>query len=449
MTTKIQLEETGGTITDFTNYQVILLFQQPGTPPEVGTTATSSMLTVSKSGLAEFSQENLQVEGLINISVKAPAGNIIVTKEIEKNLLIGQPSFRLEFGFTRVNLTDKIVQPTGMLTGRLLDVTGKRKMDEIQIVIFASASSTPEQFYPLLTVTTETGGYFFAAYPSGEFSAANAVIGIQSVTGKNKVKITLDKNENDKGIFPKRLLLVLEPEESDGIPAAKKDCGCDDLDFHDPKRILDEFSFYSIIRTSDPEIKAYAITQQQEISLEDLLRASPTSSYPIVTGIIADPVRVFGHPGMSSTFHVQPGATALIAHPVGTLGAAGTAPILTEDMSQALKKIKIKKTVVRDFMDKYKVLNKDTYINLLEMNDAENVKNATQDVLQAPLGRTFLNSNNLVDWDNDPTIYQATSIAYGHLLHYKQQWLADGYSLGDLVYSLPLAPGQKKTNCCF
>jgi hypothetical protein len=36
------------------------------------------------------------------------------------------------------------------------------------------------------------------------------------------------------------------------------------------------------------------------------------------------------------------------------------------------------------------------------------------------------------------------NVAHGHLLHFRQTWYADGYSLGDLLYSLPLAPGQKK-----
>ncbi|MDH6435721.1 hypothetical protein M2158_004198 [Streptomyces sp. SAI-144] len=51
-----------------------------------------------------------------------------------------------------------------------------------------------------------------------------------------------------------------------------------------------------------------------------------------------------------------------------------------------------------------------------------------------------------VAWDNNgnPTLFEAASVAHGHLLHFKQTWYADGYSLGDLIYSLPLAPGQKK-----
>ena len=61
-----------------------------------------------------------------------------------------------------------------------------------------------------------------------------------------------------------------------------------------------------------------------------------------------------------------------------------------------------------------------------------------------PPEREVLNKGNPIDWDETPTFYQAAEIAHGHLLHFKQVWYADGYSLGDLLYSLPLAPGQKK-----
>ena len=69
---------------------------------------------------------------------------------------------------------------------------------------------------------------------------------------------------------------------------------------------------------------------------------------------------------------------------------------------------------------------------------------ALKDLARRPPGRLPLDTQTPVDWDTTPTIYEATSIAHGHLLHFKQVWYADGYSLGDLLYSLPLAPGQKK-----
>ncbi len=63
---------------------------------------------------------------------------------------------------------------------------------------------------------------------------------------------------------------------------------------------------------------------------------------------------------------------------------------------------------------------------------------------QAQPGRFTLDSGRQVQWDELPLAYQATTIAHGHLLTLRQVWRADGYSLGDLLYSLPLAPGQQK-----
>jgi hypothetical protein len=64
--------------------------------------------------------------------------------------------------------------------------------------------------------------------------------------------------------------------------------------------------------------------------------------------------------------------------------------------------------------------------------------------------RRPIDLKNPVAWQDAPedekslSIYQAVTVATGHILHYKSLFKADGYSLGDLIYSLPLAPGQKK-----
>lgn len=55
-----------------------------------------------------------------------------------------------------------------------------------------------------------------------------------------------------------------------------------------------------------------------------------------------------------------------------------------------------------------------------------------------------------IQWQHAPeagdnlSFYQAVTVATGHILWFKAMFKSDGYSLGDLVYSLPLAPGQKK-----
>ena len=64
--------------------------------------------------------------------------------------------------------------------------------------------------------------------------------------------------------------------------------------------------------------------------------------------------------------------------------------------------------------------------------------------------KSKINFENPIRWQDAPdsnnnlSIYQSVTVATGHILHYKVEFRADGYSLGDLLYSLPLAPGQKK-----
>ncbi|MGK8833708.1 hypothetical protein ACRS8Y_28340 [Bacillus paranthracis] len=64
--------------------------------------------------------------------------------------------------------------------------------------------------------------------------------------------------------------------------------------------------------------------------------------------------------------------------------------------------------------------------------------------------RSAINLENPIRWQDAPnahenlSLYQAVTVATGHVLHYKSVFKADGYSLGNLLYSLPLAPGQKK-----
>lgn len=66
------------------------------------------------------------------------------------------------------------------------------------------------------------------------------------------------------------------------------------------------------------------------------------------------------------------------------------------------------------------------------------------------LVRGEIDIDNPVRWQDAPedssnlALYQAVTIATGHILHYRSVFKADGYSLGELIYSLPLAPGQKK-----
>jgi hypothetical protein len=87
-----------------------------------------------------------------------------------------------------------------------------------------------------------------------------------------------------------------------------------------------------------------------------------------------------------------------------------------------------------------------TLRTLASVDLSSNFKQVTELVraIACPLPTRDANLGVAIDWDNSTLPWQATTVAHGHLLHFKQVWRADGYSLGDLLYSLPLAPCQKK-----
>lgn len=64
-------------------------------------------------------------------------------------------------------------------------------------------------------------------------------------------------------------------------------------------------------------------------------------------------------------------------------------------------------------------------------------------VADGSISRTTLGPGRLLDIDSTDRA-AATTVSLAHVLRHRQEWKADGYSLGTLLYSLPLAPGQRK-----
>lgn len=136
------------------------------------------------------------------------------------------------------------------------------------------------------------------------------------------------------------------------------------------------------------------------------------------------------------------------------------------ELYQELKKSVVKfQNLLESYSNLYSSFNHLLLISdVYFVNNYENLKTSFQDYLNEielrineiektyianHPGRKNVSVENPIDWDDEPTIYQNTTIAHGHLLCFKQQWKAAGYSLGDLLYSLPLAPCQKKQIAIF
>lgn len=58
--------------------------------------------------------------------------------------------------------------------------------------------------------------------------------------------------------------------------------------------------------------------------------------------------------------------------------------------------------------------------------------------------RAPVSGDNPIEWEGDPSIYQAASVAGGHVLEWRVRWRSNGYSLGHVAHTLTLAPRQTR-----
>jgi hypothetical protein len=221
-----------------------------------------------------------------------------------------------------------------------------------------------------------------------------------------------------KKSIPRRLIIVITEDMNDPAADSDGDCGCGDLNFHE-KKTLEEYSYYTVVRTTEPAIIADTLEEEDEVDLDDIYGTNtggkvPFSVFKKYHVALNTQVKTAAFPSIANTGAAADGS---INAGVGTL-----ARVLNPALGTVFNK---------DLLDKITV---DTKV-------ATQLKGKKKRQFK---GRSYLTPLNQIDWDDEPTIYQAASVAHGHLLHFKQEWRPDGYSIGDLMYSLPLAPGQKK-----
>ncbi|MFZ2157566.1 MAG: hypothetical protein WAV72_15795, partial [Bradyrhizobium sp.] len=317
------------------------------------------------------------------------------------------------------------ISATYPIKGKVISNRADAKLDGYQVVIFAATenlpNSTTPDFSPVASARTETNGYFVTgpvlfvhSTDIDRITAAKALVSKEDFSAELPVRLVVaggDDTTPPSSRLPDRIILVINENvapETDGAPA--KDCGCTDLNFHE-KKVFEEYSYFTVVRTSEPSIIADVLEDEKEVDLQDIYG---------IPGFV--PFRVFQKFNAIQNRQIK----ATLQPPTFTATALTTGAA----------------AIARGAIDKSAVFNQDLMDRLLVEHKVNTViKGNAKPVFK---GRTHLNQTNQIDWDDEPTIYQAASIAHGHLLHFKQEWMPDGYSIGDIVYSLPLAPGQKK-----
>lgn len=344
------------------------------------------------------------IEGDVHLRITAPDGQQLVSRliphsELSKaSILVGQvPVWKPKNGS---QLTNPRPPRLVKVNGRLISRAGNEYIGKRQIVIYTldTANQDPE---PIAVLRTSKAGYFSFSAKAGkyhqvlaEISGVRSQVFVRVETSSVTVNVPLKA-----GFLQEKMLLIVDSLTDDGHDDGDCQCGCSDEDFETsteallanpsyredlgggkcadftkPNRSFEEFSYYQVVRTTEPQIVPSGETGISEgLNIKDLLAEQASLNATLGRG----------------------------------MGGIRKAQIL------------IRLANIR---------------TLLKASSVSNV----------PVSRGLLSHSNRLDWDESPTFFQACSVAHGHILHIKQKMSHFGYSIGDIVGSIPLAPGQKK-----
>jgi len=390
-------------------------------------------------GLASLAMPALAtIGGLVSFTVRAPDGETVARADkppAELARPVALPVVPREPPLTQPTASPAFGRPT-RLRGRVIDRAGRVQIAARQVVVWGAQKAQPADadFRPLMAAETDATGYFSGAYPLEVFTAAHAVVALEP---PQAVSIHLGED----GTLPGDLILVVDAPRR-LIDAGEADCGCKGgvqtlrdpeagdlvkggafsadvgqgrcVDFTRPDRTLQEFSYSYVVRTTEPAIKG--------LTLQDPPKIPPK--------LLAEIAKLTQFDRLAKAAGSAPGDNAALAMRAGT-----AAPLAGIEMDAAL---------LRKFAFRPDRITGESLDELARTSRYLDILRALDKTLVREPGRGRLTCANSVDWDDDPTVYQACTIAHGHILHFKQEWIADGYSMGRVLYSLPLAPGQKK-----
>lgn len=474
----------------------------------------------------------------VKIEVSSPVGRHIGKMELIVAEL-GAPITIEVRGFgTTLGKPDAPVTPpaTRRIQGRVIERNGLALPTTMQVLLLAreEGAGDDEPLEPILVSKADASGYFAGSVRNRAYAQVVAVV--SGIPGETPVNL-------ENSLVPPRIPIVVDvtkrPDPGDTTePGATKpsgrdgkgdDCHCHDLTvprtptqdniadapgtfstdlgtgecvkFNVPNRAIEEFDFYSVVRTTEPDISGVVTGTVKD----EPVRLSPSGVLPPAPPIGTRPPPP---PGEVSPL-AERIREALV--PLSVLSLSTVNLAVNWEMVELTVRTTIDRAggnqlpmnffqqftgwgagVVRSLWDPTanpdleEVITKSvayamgvsggtlapppgvafhaatpvssSYAATIDRSDVGvDFRYVTGNTGKAPLNiyelkglkprppqRVPLDSQTPVDWDSTPTFYEATSIAHGHLLHFKQVWYADGYSLGDLLYSLPLAPGQKK-----
>ena len=504
---RIRLRHEEGREGNFEGYVVTVIAPEP-IAPELGEVRIpqSHSYPVEDSGRVEvrIPEKRLHPETLLE--VRNPVSELVASiaaDELFRSHAGTTPSIAVPAPAPVLALENTPDEATRQrrLSGRIFDTTGGVGTSGKLVRVFIMESENDEPQL-LAEARTDANGYFFTDHsPRKVF---RAILTVAGEDGQHEVSL-------ENGFLPRNIVAFSD------VPGTDDDCACEiaperqpdatdlvaasesfstDLggghciDPTVPNRVLEEFSFHRLVRTTDPEIKGtridapirlparmaadirklgfgiqslesnLAVNQGADTVVARALTLSDTLAADTAAGVPGAPVAdvttgAVGAAGVGTANVEHSAATSPVRDRLGLSvveaeGISGAAEwrkgIGVEGIEKGFR-FETARLRAEDIETALIDLDGFTPISLMTA-ERRSVHAHLQGLLLAiegkPPGRDVLNEDNPVDWDSTPEFFQATTIAHGHMLHFKQSWKADGYSLGDLVKSIPLAPCQKK-----
>lgn len=386
--------------------------------------------------------------GDVQFKVLAPDGKVLATHREAGPRLPRRVAIDIApstFGTTQPNADPAAGRPS-RVRGQVIDAAGRRPAGGLQVVLWGASVDAPgaADFRALVVVTTDRAGHFSGPYPVGAFTAAHATVGLDGVPVTVPVHLV-------GNLFPESVVLVVDLPE----PVDDDDCECHapadaprspdaaDLgradgtfstdagagrcvDFTKPDRTLEEYSFSYVVRTTEPEIRGLVLDEPRKVPRALLDRFLP--------GLVAEPI------ARALARDAAPAEDSRLRRPVTETDAVRAESEQVPGGPQVALDARVLRSLTRDPQG----LTTDRLASAARLSLHADLQRYLSSTVAREPGRRRLTGADAIDWDADATVYQAVTIAHGHVLRFKQEWVADGYSMGNLLYSLPLAPGQKK-----
>lgn len=331
------------------------------------------------------------------------------------------------------------------LIGRVLDPDGSGGTSDLLVVIWGIPPGGAEtDAFPAVIAETTTGGYFAAEWPPAVLSEAWAVL-----SGRDKVPIAL----GDHGRLPRRVvLLATNPTEHPPADHSGEDCACDAplpprapdpadvasnpevfaadkggcVDMTVPNRALEEVSFHTVVRTTQPEIKGVMLPNPNPVPTDLVRRLAELATSKPTPTMTSAPAFSTANATLGRSELPLPSGTSMprggrdvVGVPDNEIGEDFAVEVVRARTAVGSKPLALHATVLADLtrdpaeLTATKLLRAERVSLIRDVRDVVSVLSA-----DAP-GRVALDATHIVDWDDTPTTYQATTIAHGHLLTFK------------------------------